>query len=168
MSVEYEYCGSCKECLHEDEFTICGNDECGEDFEHPTTHGRYCIDCGVKNKIFIKAKTVNPEDENSDLDSENDNINDYDYFCNKKCYNIWKKGHDQYLIDREKKLAKCNYCEAEKPTYKMINNNWPHDKKSYFCNRDCSIKYTMNHNKKRTYKIIKLPQKISNVRMPRP
>ncbi len=80
MGVDYDYCGECRECLHEDEFPICGN--CEYEYDHKCGHGRYCIDCGLKKKIFIEIDEM--------------------YFCNKKCYKIFKKENDQEIIDEQK------------------------------------------------------------------
>jgi hypothetical protein len=81
MGVEYEYCGECEECFHEDCFATCYNDYCGEVYEHKSGHGRYCIECGL-NKLFIEIDEM--------------------IFCkNKKCYERYKKELEKELKKKE-------------------------------------------------------------------
>ena len=91
----YKYCGECKECLPEDEFTTCKRESCWKCFTHDSLHGRYCIDCGLKNKKFIQI--------------------DKDYFCSLKCHRLHEKDLAQKEID---KTRKCNHCNKD-PCYKF-------------------------------------------------
>ncbi len=83
MGVDYEYCGECRECLYEGEFTRCHNENCDNEFWHPCDHGRYCIDCGIEKKLLIMIDDM--------------------YFCNRKCYRIYKKESDKELMEEERK-----------------------------------------------------------------
>ncbi len=82
MGVDYYYCGECRECIYEENFTRCHNENCDNEYDHRCGHGRYCIDCGLEKKMFIEI--------------------DERYFCNKKCYKVYKKENDKELIEKDK------------------------------------------------------------------
>jgi hypothetical protein len=141
MGVDYNYCGECKQCLHSDYFPDCRRENCGEEYEHPSGHGYYCVDCGLENGIFIGSLLKEK------------------FFCNAKCKRLHKKEHAQYLIDREKELRKCAYCEKEQPKYKfqsLCNGN-------LFCSHSCSNSYD-DREKQKIRKDIKMLHKVVSLK----
>ena len=128
MGVDYLYCGECRECYHEDDFPKCNRESCFDDwFEHSSGHGYYCIDCGLKEKVFIEIDEM--------------------YFCNKKCHRIYEKEREkeeaEYLIERELNISKCSYCLKEQPIYKFMVLSGAD---GYLCNDDCSRKLRLKTN----------------------
>lgn len=89
MGVDYLYCGECRECLHEDDFSVCHY--CLEPFEHPSNHGFYCIKCEDKCKPTRKTREH--------------------LFCSKDCLLAFK---EQKQKEKEEKLKNKQVIEVKR------------------------------------------------------
>lgn len=132
MTIDYLYCGECKEVIYEEHFLQCCS--CSEPYEHPSGHGYYCDTCLPTNMI----KEGKDDDGNDDI-------------CCLTCFNKYFKIVKCSICKKEQmkeELRDCDGC-SEKLNYKKFKKYFCQecdskfmcqkcDEGLYFCNKECS------------------------------